>query len=528
MYVDTNSDTSEANVAKWKDKSYTLSFENGDNDGWDSFHYVNGDKNAYADPSGTITISKLNIQAPEGTLINNLSSSDDVEFPNKELNTEIVFDGTYKADKQNINLNSFTLNKKEGYNQPSKIRFYLYIDDMNTSVATVTVNKNDAWTTWSDDFNDILVKAGESVKDKVEAEVDANQNEVEGVVQNGEIGKFEVVLEGTDENDNDAWNAKRKTSTIKIVKKWSASVEEDGAAKNVVLRKASSSKIAQFVVKPDSANKVTLEEISFELTFSDAYEWNVDLYVKDADKNLKDLGEGKYKAEFNTEVDSDGVVVTVELDDEFNGEVSLKKLAVNGNEVKNKEFNKKFVEAVVWFASQSSDDDNTTFKFGVDKKSSATIEHVTLTLDGGKEVLINNGNEIKENTPYDVTNGDKQLDVVGIKYTVNGGTVEQEAVNYTAEEAAEYNATLDGAKAENADCTDAADATENCADGKYTADGAKAHNAALDGAVKAGDVKTPAVINGYIEISNTPYADMFKIGMKDDGAQVRVARLKNK
>jgi hypothetical protein len=34
-------------------------------------------------------------------------------------------------------------------------------------------------------------------------------------------------------------------------------------------------------------------------------------------------------------------------------------------------------------------------------------------------------------------------------------------------------------------------------------------------------------MGGYIEISNDPYADMFKIGMKDDGAQVRVARLKN-
>jgi len=463
LYVDTNSDTSDANVAKFGGKSYTLTFADGANDGWDSFHYVNGVKGANADPSGSITISKLTIQTPEGTLVNNLSSSDDVEFPNKELNTEVVFEGTYKADKQNVYLNTFKLTRTAAYDQPSKIRFYLYVDDMETSVADVTVNNGTA-TWWSDDFNDILVKAGETVKVKVEAEVDAKQEESStGLVLNGTIGKFKVILEGTDENDNDAWTASRNTSSIVIVKKWSASVEENSVARNVVLRKASTSKIAQFVVKPDSANKVTLEEISFNLTFTKAtgaedYDWNVDLYVDGSNKNLKGPAEGyngAYKAEFNTEVNSEGVVVTVELDDEFDGEVKLTALNVNGNPVTNKEFNKKFVDAVVWFASQSSDDDNTTFKFGIDKKGSAIVDNVVLTLKNGTGTVsmpINNGDEIKAGTPYDVVNQASQMDVIGISYDVD-------------------------------------------------------------------DVA--------VTISNNPYSDMFKIGMKDDGTQVRVARLKN-
>ena len=70
------------------------------------------------------------------------------------------------------------------------------------------------------------------------------------------------------------------------------------------------------------------------------------MYVNGSKKNLKNLSGDSYKAEFTTEVDSDGVTVTVELDDEFDGEVSLTNLYVNGKEVKNKEFNKKFVEAV--------------------------------------------------------------------------------------------------------------------------------------------------------------------------------------
>jgi hypothetical protein len=81
---------------------------------------------------------------------------------------------------------------------------------METPVADVTVNPNklangDNKTEWKDDFNDILVNAGETVKVKVEAEVDAKQTEdANGKVQNGDLGKFEVVLAGTDENDNDA------------------------------------------------------------------------------------------------------------------------------------------------------------------------------------------------------------------------------------------------------------------------------------------------------------------------------------
>jgi hypothetical protein len=349
-------------------------------------------------------------------LVNNLSSSDDVEFTNNELNTEIVFNGTYKADKQDINLNSFAVSTTS-YTGASKIKFYLYVDDMNSSVAEVTVTSGSL--SGADSFNDVLVEAGKEVKVKVEAEIDAKE-----ATAPFKVGKFNVVLDGEDENDNVAGHAERKTANIMIVNQGSATVEEGDVAKNVVLRKANTSTIAQFIVKPDAANKVTLEEISFDLTFSGSnqYEGNVDLYVKGSNKNLKKNGGNSYKAEFTTDVDSEGVTVTVELDDEFDGEVSLTNLRVNDKEIKNKDFNKKFVEAVVWFTDQKSDDDNTTFKFGIDKKGSDSVEHVTLILKDGTEVEINNGNELKANSPYDVANRTAQQDVVGIKYTVNGGT----------------------------------------------------------------------------------------------------------
>ena len=456
-------------------------------EGWDSFKYTNGDKNSKVDVSGSLTISKLNLNPAEGTLVNKLSSSDDVEFNNNELNTEIVFDGTYKADKQDINLNSFTISTT-AYTGVSKIKFYLYVDDMNSSVADVTITKDAL--SGADSFNDVLVEAGKEVKVKVEAEIDAKE-----ATAPFKVGKFNVELDGEDENDNVAGHAERKTANIMIVNQGSATVEEGDVAKNVVLRKANSSTIAQFIVKPDAANRVTLEEISFDLTFSGAnqYGGNVDLYVKGSKKTLKKSG-NSYEAEFSTDVDSEGVKVTVELDDEFDGEVSLTNLKVNDKEIKNKDFNKKFVEAIVWFADQKSDDDNTTFKFGIDKKGSDSVENVTIILANGSGVLINNGNELKANTPYDVTNGTSQQDVVGIKYTVNGGTVEQEATYACFSGDTKVTTVTTGA-----DCV------------PWTWEW---------------KIDTPAVIGGYIEISNTPYADMFKIGMKDDGAQVRVARLK--
>ena len=486
-------------------------------EGWDSFKYTNGDKNSKVDVSGSLTISKLNLNPAEGTLVNNLSSSDDVEFTNNELNTEIVFNGTYKADKQDINLNSFAVSTTS-YTGASKIKFYLYVDDMNSSVAEVTVTSGSL--SGADSFNDVLVEAGKEVKVKVEAEIDAKE-----ATTPFKVGKFNVVLDGEDENDNVAGHAERKTANIMIVNQGSATVEEGDVAKNVVLRKANTSTIAQFIVKPDAANKVTLEEISFDLEFAgdNEYEWNVDLYVKGSNKNLKgpsNTKDGTYKAEFTTDVDSEWVTVTVELDDEFDGEVSLTNLRVNDKEIKDKDFHKKFVEAVVWFASQSSDDDNTTFKFGIDKKGSDTIQNVTLTLANDETVLINNGKDIKANTPYDVKNiaveDGGQQDVKSIKYTVNGGTETSPA---------EYAEWTDTSYCSGGTATSAESCTGD--NETWTLSGSCSTWTATTEAECKAIVVTPAVMGGYIEISNDPYADMFKIGMKDDGAQVRVARLKN-
>jgi hypothetical protein len=98
LYVDLLEDASA------EGKSITFSI-----DGWKDLNYVDGQNTDKIDVSGSLNISKLTLTQARGTLVNNLSSSEDIEFPNKELNTFTIFDGTYTAKKQNINLNSFTI-----------------------------------------------------------------------------------------------------------------------------------------------------------------------------------------------------------------------------------------------------------------------------------------------------------------------------------------------------------------------------------------------------------------------------------
>ena len=573
LYVDTVD-----NVA-YKDMVLQFSIS-----GWNTLKYTNGDSSANVDISGSLTISKLTLTPAEGTLTNNLKSSDDIEFTNKEFNTEVVFEWTYKADKQDIKLNSFTIEWANA--AASKIKFYLYVDDMNTSIADVTLASwAPAGTKASDTFKDVLVENGKEVKVKVEAEIDANEAALPL-----KVGKFKVVLDGEDENDNDAGHAERNTSNIVIVDKGTVSVTDSSTAK-AVLRKASSSTIAEFTVKPDGSSSVTLEEIEFDLAFTEntPYQGEVKLSVKDSNKKFnggKINGNGTYKAEFSTDVDSNGVVVKVELDDELDGSVALTNLKVNGNPIK-KEFTKKYVEAIVWFTDKSHGDSRTTFKLWLDKKDSASIENLEIQLADNSWVKINGWNEIKEGTPYEVNNhATAAQDVKAIKYTVNGGDAKP-AVAWTFTAAVPTPAEVSFTVTAGSDITAAATAGsaslvawwnyKTAVDNTTTnvvlvqaTPAAYTYNAADFAAyttLTAGSVTTPydagtatcvvpawrtidntkwdttdpttmieancvakaeaATAGSYITYDSTTYPDMFRIGMKEDGAKVYVEKVKN-
>jgi hypothetical protein len=145
------------------------------------------------DVAGSISFSKVTIQAAKAALENNLTKA--VEFMQNETNRKVVFDGTYTARKGDVSLNKVYIdaptNSPKTNSGNNKITFYVSVD--GEEVATV-----DAWGEKNEEsFNDIKVKAGESVKVKVEAEIEAY-----GALTTSDEA-YTIVLRGSDTNGNE-------------------------------------------------------------------------------------------------------------------------------------------------------------------------------------------------------------------------------------------------------------------------------------------------------------------------------------
>jgi flavodoxin len=115
--------------------------------------------------------------------------SKDVEFNTNATDRKVVFEGTYTAKKGDIKLNEFSVTGAYA-GTTNKITFYVLVDGKE-----VADDKYDpATTTASNTFDNILVKAGESVTVSVEAEVEAYTAET--------IDKFSFAIRGEDVNGN--------------------------------------------------------------------------------------------------------------------------------------------------------------------------------------------------------------------------------------------------------------------------------------------------------------------------------------
>jgi uncharacterized protein YfaT (DUF1175 family) len=116
---------------------------------------------------GSISFAtKVTIQPSKAALENNLTKR--VEFVTNETSKKTVFDGNYTAKKGDVKLNSAVVTGKLNSALTGDITFYVTID--GESVATIDPQEEET-------FSEILVKAGESVKVKVEAEISADEVE---------------------------------------------------------------------------------------------------------------------------------------------------------------------------------------------------------------------------------------------------------------------------------------------------------------------------------------------------------------
>jgi hypothetical protein len=156
--------------------------------------YEESGKSAKDETSGSISFSKVTIQPSKASLKNNITK--DVEFANKATRTEIVFDGTYTAKKGDIELNEFKLEQSRdaAYQATNKVTFYVYVDDMKTAVADADAkySTSDKKYVATNTFNNIRVKAGESVNVRVEAEVEA-ENTAENF-SSYTLGKYKLYI----------------------------------------------------------------------------------------------------------------------------------------------------------------------------------------------------------------------------------------------------------------------------------------------------------------------------------------------
>jgi LysM repeat protein len=154
--------------------------------------YEESGKSAKDETSGSISFSKVTIQPSKASLKNNITK--DVEFANKATRTEIVFDGTYTAKKGDIELNEFKLvqTRTGAYQQTNKVTFYVYVDDMKTAVADADAKFANGQYLATNTFNNIRVKAGESVNVRVEAEVEA-ENTAENF-SSYTLGKYKLYI----------------------------------------------------------------------------------------------------------------------------------------------------------------------------------------------------------------------------------------------------------------------------------------------------------------------------------------------
>ena len=358
-----------------------------------------------ADVAGSISFSKVTIQASKWALENNISK--EVEFITNSTTRKTVFDGTYTAKKGDVNLNSFYIDgTKPDNNGENVVTFYVSIDGEEVGDTDQLGSGN------NENFSDVLVEAGKSVKVKVEAEVEAYASGVN-------YDNYTLVLAGEDKNGNDAGEA--SDTLVKFKTKESGSVKVDSAtSKNTVLLKARNQNIATFTVKPSNSSDDDLTLDTIVLEFSGDATVTADKIRVKVDGTEYDATSG-LTYEPNENIPTNGIKVEVILKDELTWAIEMSIKEINGKS-QSKTFSKRYEEALVYIASQS---DMwwwiTKFVLGVETaESDTTVSNLKLYTKNG--VAYSGSVEFddwKEITVEKVATSDNAEMITKIEYNVS-------------------------------------------------------------------------------------------------------------
>ena len=320
--------------------------------------YDSSNNTVYAtDIAGSISFSEVTIQAAKASLENNITKK--VEFIKDETSRKVVFDGTYKAKKGDIDLNKFYVTSDNATStaattdSKNKVTFYLFIDGEEVAdtdaISTSSSIKDEA-------FSDVRVKADSTVKVKVEAEVEAYGT-------TGALDTYRLHLEWTDMNGNEN-TGRGDDAMVEMSIKVSGSTKIDSNAKDTVLLKANNQTLAKFVVKPSNSNDdgITLDTLEFTAGALNSGDIRVKIDGTEYDADGNTL---KYSP--NEKIPTDGLTVEIVLKKETAGMFTVNGIKINGWADSAKTFSKYFVPALVTVTAQENKGDYTKFTVEVDE-----------------------------------------------------------------------------------------------------------------------------------------------------------------
>ena len=345
-------------------------------DGVTHAKYDNSNNNVYAtDVAGSISFSKVTIQAAKAALENNLTK--DVEFILNETNRKVVFDGTYTARKGAITLNKVAIEGNAKLKDNNDVTFYVYIDGEEVATVDTFTGSN-----IEESFSNVKVKAGESVKVKVEAEVEAYGSAATA----GD--SWTVKLWGDDANGNEntgIWT----DSTVTMKVKASGSTKIDAwTAKDTVLLKAKNQTIAKFIVKPSNSNDdgITLDKLAFsgvnKLTNQPIS--GDDIRVKVAGSEYDEDATDALTYYPNEQIPAGWLTVEIVLKSEQAGEFEISNITVNDGWSSSRTFSKRFVNALVYVTAQDNKGDYTKYTVEVDEADDDyTVQNLKFYVNSG-------------------------------------------------------------------------------------------------------------------------------------------------
>ena len=351
-----------------------------------SARYADSRESALSEIAGSISFGDITIQGAKWSLEND-KSDETVQFIGNETNRKVIFEGKVSARKADFNLKSFIVTGTDSY-KVDDFTFYLFLD--GEEVANADLGEDQS-------FSNVLVKAGESVNVKVEAEVDAAE-----AASSRYYRDFSLLLDGEDMNNVDITTLQEPCAELKVVSKGQVKVEGDNKSDTVLL-KGKNKSIATFVIKPDSKaddetlvlENITLQVIANKGTANEKYLTGDDLRVKVDNVEEKDYSTTGFNShdairyELSTDVKSAGITVEVIAKGEYNSvEVSI----VNANDRGvTKTASKAFEDVLVWVDSQENNNVETKWYFWVSKSDSdyvvSNVRLYTGSYDGTNTVV---------------------------------------------------------------------------------------------------------------------------------------------